>query len=409
MKAAEKFRFHVVGLPHTQTTSDYLHCAYTQKTIKFCKMMKSLGHQVYLYASEDNDAPCDELITIAKKAEQAKWFDNYDFKHQLPNKLIWDPSLEYWKTTNQRAARAIKQRAKPRDFICVLGGNCQQQIAELVPQLMTVEYGIGYTGPFSAYKVFESYAHMHWLYGRNNIEDGQILDTVIPNYFDPKDFPFKRKKDDFLLYAGRLVKRKGVEMAVEAAKRTGNKLVMIGQGVIGQKGNQIISNELPLESGEVLKLGPPGSESSYHSSGFVLHLGPADRFMRGQLMSRAKGVFLTSEYLEPFGGTSIEPMFCGTPVITTDWGAFPENIVDQKVGYRVRTLGEAIWAVENLNKLKPDAIRRYALNNFALDRVRWQYQAYFEQLSDLHQNNTRESKWNRGVSQYKRYTRFYPQ
>jgi len=47
---------HVVSLPHTQTTQKYLACAYTQKIVKFCNMMKFLGNTVYLYASEDNEA-----------------------------------------------------------------------------------------------------------------------------------------------------------------------------------------------------------------------------------------------------------------------------------------------------------------------------------------------------------------
>ena len=63
-------RFHVISLPHTQTTKDYVNCAYTEKVRRFCIMMKSLGHTVYLYASEDNEAPVDELITCITKEQQ---------------------------------------------------------------------------------------------------------------------------------------------------------------------------------------------------------------------------------------------------------------------------------------------------------------------------------------------------
>jgi hypothetical protein len=52
-----------MSLPHTQTTKDYVNCAYTEKVRRFCMMMKGLGHTVYLYAGEENEAPCDELIT----------------------------------------------------------------------------------------------------------------------------------------------------------------------------------------------------------------------------------------------------------------------------------------------------------------------------------------------------------
>jgi hypothetical protein len=38
-------RLHVVGLPHTQTTSAFSSCAYTEKVRKFCKMMMDQGNE----------------------------------------------------------------------------------------------------------------------------------------------------------------------------------------------------------------------------------------------------------------------------------------------------------------------------------------------------------------------------
>lgn len=34
-----KFRFHALGVPHTVTSENFSACAYTQKVLKFCKMM----------------------------------------------------------------------------------------------------------------------------------------------------------------------------------------------------------------------------------------------------------------------------------------------------------------------------------------------------------------------------------
>lgn len=359
------------------------------KVLKFCRMMKSLGHKVYLYASEDNEAPCDELITIVTKKEQRKWFGEYDFTQSF-FKIDWNETLPHWVIPNARAIEAIKQRAQPRDFVCIIGGTCQQQISNGLPDLMSVEYGIGYYGVYAPFRVYESYAQMHYVHGQLQDDNGRFFDAVIPNYFDPADFPYRAKKDDFYLFIGRLIRRKGAEMAVEVTKNIGAKLVLVGQGVNKIEGNKIYADELTL-TGDHIK-----------------HLGHADVKKRGELMSRAKAVFVCSYYIEPFGGTSIEPLFCGTPVITTDWGAFPENIPHGVVGYRARTLGEAVWAAQNVSKLKPAQIRDYAMQNFSLDRVRYLYQAYFEQLYTLWDENGWYSKWHTGVSKYHRYNRYIP-
>ncbi len=384
-----KFRFHVVNLPHTQTTKDYTACAYTMKVLKFCKMMKSLGHEVFLYASEENEAPCDELITIVSKKEQSKWFGDYDHKTNMFN-IEWNETLPHWTIPNMRAIKEIKKRAQQRDFICIIGGVCQKQISDGLPELMSVEYGIGYEGVYSNFRVYESYAHMHYVQGIMHDDNGRFFDTVIPNYFDPDEFTFREKKDDFYLFIGRLIPRKGPEMAVEVTRKIGAKLILAGQGVKKIEGNKIYGEEGMIIEGNHIK-----------------HMGHADVAQRSELMGRAKAVFVCTYYLEPFGGVSIEPMFCGTPVITTDWGAFPENVVHGSVGYRARTMGEAVWAAQNLDKLKsPTKIREYAMKNFSMERVKYLYQAYFEQLNEIWDNDGWYSDWNKGVSKYNRYTRY---
>ena len=379
-------RFHVISLPHTQTTLEYEACAYTSKVRKFCNMMKSLGHTVYLYASEENEAEVDELITIAPKSDQYKWFGDNDYKKNFFN-ITWEKEDEHWKKTNERAIEEISKRLKPKDFICIIGGNCQKQIADAFPKNMSVEFGIGYGGVFSAYKVFESYAWMHYVNGTLNDDNGHFYDAVIPNYFEPKNFPFKAKKEDYFLFLGRLTKRKGPEIAAEVTRRIGAKLIMAGQGVKSIEGNKIIGDGITLE-GDHIK-----------------HVGHADVKKRAKLLSGAKAVFMGTTYLEPFGGVSIESLLCGTPVISTDFGAFPENIQHGVHGYRFRTIGEAIWAANNVDKLNNKAIHEYAVKNFSVDRIKYMYEAYFEQLLTLWSEGF-YSDWDRGVSVFNRYQRY---
>lgn len=104
---------------------------------------------------------------------------------------------------------------------------------------------------------------------------------------------------------------------------------------------------------------------------------------RANLLANAQVTLVPTTYLEPFGGVVIESMLAGTPVVTTDFGAFPELVTEGFNGYRFRTLGEAISATKEAMDLNRGEIKEWARNNFSIDRVRYQYQAYFEQLLEM--------------------------
>lgn len=381
----KKFTFHVVSLPHTQTTLDYSHCAYTDKVRKFCNMMKSLGHTVYQYASEDSDADCDELITCITKEQQKHFFGEYDHTKEFFN-ITWNENDLHWIEMNRNAINAIKDRVKERDFICLIGGTCQKQIADAFPAHNVVEFGVGYRGVFSNFRVFESYAWMHYVYGVTGQDDGRFFDCVIPNYFEVENFPDLKMERKYCLYLGRLVRRKGIELAVEATKRAGVKLILAGQGVEKIEGRKIIAKEITIDEDH------------------VTHVGYADVKKRAELFNGAICTFVPTFYIEPFGGVSIESLLCGTPVIASDFGAFPENIRDGADGFKYRTVGEAVDGIKHLYLLNSEEIRKRAQTNFGTDRVRMMYQAYFEQLYELWDNNGWYSDWS-GLN-YARYARF---
>jgi glycosyltransferase involved in cell wall biosynthesis len=341
-------RFHVVSLPHTQVTKEYSGCAFTEKVRRFCIMMSDLGHEVYLYAGEQVDAPVTKLITCISEERRAQAVGNGHY-----TQASFDLEALHWRVFNTNVIRLMQQNLEPQDFICLIGGSAHKPIADAYPKHLSVEFGVGYGGVFSKFRVFESYAWMHSIYaGWKNptTVDGHFYDAVIPGYLEPDMFPLGKGDGDYYLYIGRLIERKGYRIAQEVCERLGKRLILAG----------------------------PGPQDGYGE--FVGSVGPEER---AKLMGGAIATFAPTLYIEPFGNVVIEAQACGTPTITTDWGAFTENNEHGVTGFRCRTLQDFIEATENVKTLDRLRIREQAVAKYSLDVIGRKYEAYFQRLLTL--------------------------
>ncbi len=376
-----KLRFHFLGLAHLETHKDNSSCAYTQKIIKLAKMIKKYGHTVYFYGVEGSQVECDEFVQVSTQEDLRRSYGDYDrSKHFFKQ----DPNDWAHQTFNKNAIEGILERKQERDMLLCPMGVYQKSIADAVG-LLTVEPGIGYSGVFSDHRVFESYAWMHYIYGLLRIDDGVWYDAVIPNYFDLADFPFNPHKQDYLLYFGRIINRKGVQVASDVAKKTGNQLYIVGQGSLNNPNEGIYLGD--------------EKHIVYHPA-----VGPSER---AELLSNAKAVLMPTYYLEPFGGVNVEAQLCGTPVITSDWGAFPETVLHGVTGYRCRTFEEFCWAVNNISRIKPKACRKWAQDNYSMERVGKMYEEYFQRLNRLFDSGWYEPNDKRDELAW--LERYYPQ
>lgn len=330
-------RFHLAALPGEPVGGPEQSpaSAFTNKIQRFPKMMQPFGHEVIIYGDPRHDHEGEHVAAYYKT-------DPPEF------------TPEAWEPFNRSAARAIRFRAEPGDVLGLMGGLCQAALVDALPDLFPVEYGIGYGGICpNTHKVFESYAWMHTCYGAtrgSNTADGSFFDAVINAYFEPELFP-EGEDDGYLLYVGRLTERKGVEIVCETARRLDVPLVLAGEG------------DVTPSYGECV--GVVGAEE------------------RGELMANATALMCPTIYVEPFGCIAVEAQLCGTPVISTDWGAFTETVRNGESGFRCRTLGEFMWAAENAGSLNRIDIRDYAQSRWSLDAIGPQYDKYFQRLMTL--------------------------
>jgi glycosyltransferase involved in cell wall biosynthesis len=323
--------------------------------------MMGRDYEIDLYAAEGPDVPGATLIPCLTNEERIGIFGADD-----PGRLPAWPTDAQSALFNQRVIEHMIQRLKPHDLILFGGGRTHKPIADAFPSYLGAEPFVGYPGILQPYCAFESYAWMHSVYAWNKINDGRWFDTVIPNYFDPDDFPLLNDgKGDYLLFLGRVVLRKGPHIAAEIARGCGMKLKIAGAGVIAFTKERVVAPEVIIN----------GSDLEY--------VGTVNIEQRAKLLAGARALLVPTTYIEPFGGVAVEAMMAGTPVIATDWGAFTETVCPGVSGYRFKTLQEGIAAVKNVVTLEPEKIRRYAMERYSLDAVRPQFDRWFKQLDSL--------------------------
>jgi len=157
-------------------------------------------------------------------------------------------------------------------------------------------------------------------------------ETFVYNGLDPAEFFFRRRKESWDLFLGRLHSAKGYHLAVEAAKRTGRRLIVAG-----------------------------GWRPSFR--GPVKYVGEVDGGRKRALLARARCLWMPAQWDEPFGLTTIEALFSGTPVLATRRGALPE-VVTPEVGAFAETLDEMIAEAESIGTRESAACRAHAERYF---------------------------------------------
>ena len=359
---------HLIALPHTRVTSEFVGCAYTAKSLKFTKMMADT-HDVVLYAPEGStDEFTAETVNCLDDTERQRIFGTDD-----PARLPAWPTDGQAALFNAKAARELATRWAPGDLVLLTAGMTQKPIIDMGRDEITYcEPGVGYEGIVTPFCAFESHIHRHVVYAKQGIQDGRWFDTVIPNYFDTDDFPRGPLGDEYLLFLGRIVPRKGPQIALEIAKAAGLPLWVAGAGAEEVSEGRIVAGK--------------GTPDEVILEGDVQHIGPVNARERSDLMLGARALVCPTTYLEPFGGVAVEAQLSGTPVVCTDWGAFTETVVHGMTGFRFSTLQEGVDAVERCAHLDRARIRHIAASRYSLGAVAPLFTSWFERLDTLHRD-----------------------
>lgn len=189
--------------------------------------------------------------------------------------------------------------------------------------------------------------------------------TTIYNGIDLADIPFSDKRGDYLLFVGRITPEKGVAEAVEVARKTGERLLILGPEVTGSYWEERIKPYL-------------GDQ--------IRHIGVVSRKELYEYYKNAKATLIPIQWEEPFGLVMTESMATGTPVIAFRRGSVPEVIEHGKTGYVVDSVDEMIDALKKINNIDRRECRRRVETNFSTELMVNRYEEEFLRLSSCFHN-----------------------
>jgi len=365
-------RLHIPAIPHTLTTLEYSHCAFTGKVLRFAPMMRSRGFEVYHYGVEGSESGANEQIQLMTKEEwsimreqsykvvkpelsmetiRAKLSDPTQFVGELAN---FDTPLYIEFNKRLRVELMKHYRSATTDLVCL--PMYPYKGVQGLP-IISVESGIGYNNSASGYRIFESYAWMH-----GHLEKGYGKDYwfVVPNYFDVSHWTFNpTPKMDTVGFLGRIYDGKGCHEIVEMARKfPTTRFVLCGQG----------------------------DPSRYLVEPNIFYKPPIHGLERSDYLGSLVACVAPSAFVEPFCGVAVEAQLCGTPVITKDYGAQTETVENFITGLRCHTMADYAYGIQMAldGKFDRSYIRERAVKLYDMYNVAKQYEYVFKTIMDVH-------------------------
>jgi glycosyltransferase involved in cell wall biosynthesis len=337
---------HLIAPFHIEPAIGWSHDAFGTLTRLFGRMMR--GAPLVEYSNGESEAlervqilSHDELRTLAPHEE------GQEYRHQA--RL----DSELYRVWESRLRAVLQERIHPGDIVLhgfgrqsswVLGGN---------PGAVHIEPWVGYDeSPWGAIRIYPSAAWRGYLQGRYQTPPSDY-DRVIPHPIDPEEWDGSDSHEGgHLLYMGRLIPGKGLNVLKAIADSQSRPILCVGQG-------------------------DPRERAPFQHPRLV-YLPPVSGRERALLYCKARAVIMPTRYVEPFGMVSAEAQASGAPVLGSPHGGIAETVIHGETGWICHTLGDYLEGIDRAPELDRGWIRDSAMQRFGFTVVRALYERAFD-------------------------------
>lgn len=314
-------------------------------------VLDARGHEVTLFAPEGSQSPPHGKLVETGKA-------------------IYDVNSN-WVEAEKQAYKVLSDKIHDLDLDILHGHNhCgfEYYAKSCKPELCVTHTHHGSLSRF----------HGWWnsLKGQINLNLIAISDHMAKSYsqqgfeaircyngIDLAKYRFQREKSERFMFLGRMIRAKGPHLAIEAARKAGVGLDLVGSSSFVND-TKYIDQLKKMCDGKQIK--------------FIGEVCPETKV---DYLRNAKGLLIPSSFGEPFGLISVEAMACGTVPIVFDDGALKEIITDGQSGFVCHSVEQMSNRIKDVEMICPEDCRQRALL-FSRERMAIAYEKLYENILD---------------------------
>ncbi|MFQ5714932.1 MAG: glycosyltransferase [Candidatus Scalinduaceae bacterium] len=244
------------------------------------------------------------------------------------------------------------------------------------PVLTTIH---GFSSP-KILPVYKKYNGKVYYVSISDADRSHELDYIatVHHSIEVEKFSFSEQHGEYLLFFGRIHHEKGAYEAIQVAKRYGMNLIIAG----------IVQDRDYFET----KVVPHIDDSN------IKYIGPVYAEKKNELLKNAYALIHMINFDEPFGLSLIEAMACGTPTIAIPRGSITEIIDNQKTGFLVNDVEEAVAALNRVPGINRKDCRKVVEERFSAAKMVDKYLEVYREILQTPRPNVRRGESAEGMA-----------